>query len=44
MPANGPDCAWLAELNTEAANKVTTAKISRRAIATGVALMSALLP
>src|SRR5258708_4522936 len=44
MPANGPDCAWLAELNTEAANKVVAAKISRRAIATGAAVWTALLP
>ena len=44
IPANGPACAWLAELNTEAANKVTTANISRRAIARGAAIRPALLP
>src|ERR1700729_1312942 len=31
MPANGPDCAWLAELAAEATSNVTAANIRRRA-------------
>jgi hypothetical protein len=29
MPVNGPDCAWLAEPETDAANNVPTANINR---------------
>src|SRR5436305_11079730 len=46
-PANGPDCAWLTELNASAASSVAAAPVSRRVLegfATAVALLTRRFP
>src|ERR1035437_3318109 len=44
MPANGPDCAWHTEPDTDATNNVTTANISRLLTARVSAVRRTLLP
>src|SRR5216684_2262882 len=44
MPVNGPDCAWLTEPETDAANNATTANISRLTSGRGFGVRPLLLP